>query len=76
MLREMCEEFEEIQSEKTNTKYRLPDREQLYDTYLKISADKIITVVEHAIKLANQELKKVLLAKDEKVKAILNTLTS
>jgi signal transduction histidine kinase len=55
-LKEMCEEFEKIQSEKTSNKYGLPDRKQLYDTYLKIQSDKIITVVENAIKGAKHEL--------------------
>ena len=55
-LKEMFEEFEKIQSEKTNKKYCLPDTERLYDTYLKIQTDKIITVVVNAIKHAKQQL--------------------
>ena len=73
-LKEMFEEFEKIQSEKTNKKYCLPDTERLYDTYLKIQTDKIITVVENAIKHAKQQLEKVQKEKEERVKAMLNIL--
>ena len=51
-LQEMSEEFEKIQSEKTNTKYYLPDRERLYNNLLKIQSDEIIAVAETAIKAA------------------------
>ena len=51
-LKEMCEEFEQLQSEKTNAKYFLPDRERLYNNLLKIQSDKIIAVAETAIKAA------------------------
>ena len=55
--------------------FELPDRERLYDSYLKIQSDKIITVVENAIKGAKQELEKLVKAKEERVKSILDTLT-
>ena len=73
-LKEIFEEFEKIQSEKTKKKYCLPDTERLYDTYLKIWTDKIITVVENAIKHAKQQLEKVQKEKEERVKAMLNIL--
>ena len=66
-LLEMCEEFDKIQSEKTNTKYYLPDRERLYDTYFKTHSYRIIAFVESAIKHAKRQLDKIQQAKEEKV---------
>ena len=66
-LQEMSEEFEKIQSEKTNTKYYLPDRERLFATYFKTHSERIIAVVESAIKHAKEQLDKIQQAKEEKI---------
>ena len=44
-LREMFEELEKTQSEKINSKFKWPDGDNLYETYLKIDTDKVITCV-------------------------------
>jgi hypothetical protein len=72
-LQEMCEGFERDQSEETKTEYRLPDRELLYNSYLKIQSDKLIGVVDNANKGAKQELENLEKRKTELVKSIFET---
>ena len=72
-LQEMCEGFERDQSAETKTEYRLPDRELLYNSYLKIQSDNLIGVVENANKGAKQELENLEKRKTELVKSIFET---
>ncbi len=53
--------------------FELPDRERLYDSYLKIQSDKLIGVVDNANKGAKQELENLEKRKTELVKSIFET---
>jgi hypothetical protein len=53
-LKEMFEQFEAVQRDKTNNQDWLADRKNLYDSYLKVDADKIVNCIQDAIKHAKQ----------------------
>jgi hypothetical protein len=69
-LRTMFVEFEKAQSRKIHS-YVFTDKSLLFDSYLKVDADKIVMSVQNEINRAKMQLKKRQDLKDEKIQSIL-----